>query len=201
MLISKSTKRQLKAMLSENKRLSHNQTPTRIRSIVNQGTAQSNTPMAISTVVRWFNLTDVSASPMTGDMQRWKSEADEPDWGNHNIEDADIYPHPESTYAQYQTGLCACVYVGNRWFAIERPNASVRWAFCSAAAGTGSTLSCYLDEDTNGESVTVNFTLLGGISNLSDGHLTLADGTPIPVMMRDGDWWCIIPIEGTEDCE
>lgn len=27
---------------------------------------------------------------------------------------------------------------------------------------------------------------------------TLTDGVPIPVMKRGGNWWCIIPIEGTK---
>jgi len=78
--------------------------------------------------------------------------------------------------------------------------AGIMWAFCSAVASTGSTLDCYLGKDADGDLVTVNFTLLGGISDLSDGHLSLVDGTPIPVAIRDGAYWCIIPIEGTEDC-
>lgn len=53
----------------------------------------------------------------------------------------------------------------------------------------------------SGGNVSVRFTLLGGISNLSDGHLSLVTGTPIPVMIRGSYWWCLIPIEGTEDCE
>ena len=46
----------------------------------------------------------------------------------------------------------------------------------------------------------VHFTLLAGISNLSSGHLSLVTGTPIPVMQKGDYWYCIIPIEGTEDC-
>lgn len=76
----------------------------------------------------------------------------------------------------------------------------LHFAYCSAEAGEGNTLLCFLDTDTTGTEITVHFTLLGDISDLSDGHLSLVDGTPIPVMIRDGDWWCIIPIEGTEDC-
>jgi len=76
----------------------------------------------------------------------------------------------------------------------------VTWAYCSDTAGTGSSLACYIGADNEGDTVTVYFTLLGGISNLSDGHLSLVDGTPIPIAIRDGEWWCIIPIEGTEDC-
>lgn len=77
----------------------------------------------------------------------------------------------------------------------------IRDAYCKVNAGTGSTLACYLDIDGTGKEVTVHFTLLGGITNLSDAHLSLVDGTPIPVRRRGVEWWCIIPMEGTVDCE
>lgn len=43
----------------------------------------------------------------------------------------------------------------------------------------------------------VFFTLLGGISDMSDGHLSLVEGTRIPVMKWNENYWCIVPIEGT----
>lgn len=84
--------------------------------------------------------------------------------------------------------------------AVRRAGTGIRVAYCKVDAGTGNTLLCYLDTDTTGPEVTVYFQLLGGITNLSDGHLSLVDGAWVPVMYRDGQWWCIIPIEGTEDC-
>ena len=77
-----------------------------------------------------------------------------------------------------------------------------RWAFCKVAAGTGSTLVCYLGTDSGEEAdeITVNFELLN-CSNLSDGHLTLVDGSRIRVAKDGDDWWCVTPIEGSEDCE
>jgi len=78
-------------------------------------------------------------------------------------------------------------------------SSEIRDAYCKVAAGTGNTLVCFLDTDTTGIEITVYFTLLN-CSNLSDGQLSLVDGTPIPVRKRaDGNWWCIIPIEGTEE--
>ena len=77
---------------------------------------------------------------------------------------------------------------------------NVRIAYCKTDAGTGSTLQCFLDTDGSGQEVTVHFQLLGGITNLSDGHLSLVDGTWVPVMAIENEWRCIVPIEGTEDC-
>ena len=159
----------------------------------------ANTQLAISTIIRWFNLTDVSANPMTGTMQRWASEAGTPSWIDHNIIDADIYPHPGNDNSSYSKGLYPCVYVGNQWFVVSGSGGGDRWAFCKVAAGTGSTLACYLGTDETGEEITVNFELLN-CSNLSDGHLTLVDGSRIRVAKDGDDWWCVTPIEGSEDC-
>lgn len=85
----------------------------------------------------------------------------------------------------------------------RRAGTEARWAFCKTAAGTGSTLVCFLDKDGTGKEVTVHFELLGGIENLSDGHLSLVDGSRIRVAKDGSDWWCETPIEGTEekDCD
>lgn len=74
-----------------------------------------------------------------------------------------------------------------------------RWAFCKTVAGEGNTLQCFLDKDNTGEEVTVYFTLLN-CEDLSEGHLSLADGTPIWVAKRADNWWCTTPIEGSGDC-
>ena len=100
-------------------------------------------------------------------------------------------------------GLCYILYkesgTGTKWAVVRYGSTgnSLRWAFCSEDAGSGNTLDCFLDTDETGTQVTVYFKLLN-CSNLEDGHLTLTDGVPIPVMKRAGNWWCIIPIEGTK---
>lgn len=46
----------------------------------------------------------------------------------------------------------------------------------------------------------VYFTLLASAGGINKGHLSLVEGTWIPVMMRNNYYRCIIPLEGTEDC-
>jgi len=79
----------------------------------------------------------------------------------------------------------------------------IRNAFCKAAAGTGSTIACYLDTDGLNEAedneITVTCTLINA-TNLSGCFPTLADGTRMPVW-KDGDtwrslWW----FQGNEEC-
>lgn len=100
-------------------------------------------------------------------------------------------------------GLCFILYketgTGTKWAVVRYGSTgnSLRWAFCSTDFGSDNTLDCFLDTDETGTLVTVYFKLLN-CSNLEDGHLTLIDGVPIPVMKRGGNWWCIIPIEGTQ---
>ena len=87
----------------------------------------------------------------------------------------------------YQNG--AIVYYNNSfWSSLQNEN-----------SGNTPTLGTWWTSASGGN-ISVYFTLLGGISNLSDGHLTLVAGVPIPVYQRQGNWWCSIPIEGTEDC-
>jgi hypothetical protein len=116
----------------------------------------------------------------------------------------------------------------------------IEWAYCAEAAGTGSSILCYIGisaydasfvyskdiiviysnefykslqnenlghTPAEGEWWTVTttgtesvyFDLLGGISNVSDGHLSLVKGSPILVKMRGDYWRCVTPIEGTEE--
>lgn len=105
-----------------------------------------------------------------------------------------------------QSGLYTILWkepgTGTQWAVVRigggsSGGGSVRWAFCAEDAGTGNTLNCFLDTDTTGTEATVYFTLLN-CNHLEDGHLSLTDGVPIPVMQRNEQWWCIIPIEGTE---
>lgn len=103
-----------------------------------------------------------------------------------------------------ESGLCYILWkesgTGTKWAVVRiggGSGGSIRWAFCAEDAGAGNTLDCFLDTDTTGTPVTVHFKLLN-CSSLEDGHFTLTDGVPIPVMQRNEQWWCIIPIEGTE---
>lgn len=79
----------------------------------------------------------------------------------------------------------------------------VRWAFCSAdPEPTATTLTCFLDTDTTGQSITVHFDFLN-CSYIADGQFSFEEGTPITVMLRGSDWYYTVPIEGTEekDCD
>ena len=89
--------------------------------------------------------------------------------------------------------------VGRRVRGITTGGTGIRKAYCKAAAGSGSTIACYLDTDGTGEEVTVTCTLIQA-SNLSSCFPTLADGTMMPVW-KDGDtwrslWW----FQGEEEC-
>ena len=120
---------------------------------------------------------------------------------SHNY--ATVKPDDTTQLISADQGLCYILYkeagTGQKWAVLRYGSTgnSLRWAFCSEDAGSGNTLDCFLDTDETGTLVTVYFKLLN-CSNLESGHFTLTDGVPIPVMKRNGDWWCIIPIEGTE---
>ena len=120
---------------------------------------------------------------------------------SHNY--ATVKPDDPTQLVSADQGLCYILYkeagVGPKWGVVRYGSTgnSLRWAFCSEDAGYGNTLDCFLDTDGTGTLVTVYFKLLN-CSSLDGGHLTLTDGVPIPVMKRAGNWWCIIPIEGTE---
>lgn len=112
-------------------------------------------------------------------------------------------PNDTTQLISADQGLCYILYkesgTGTKWAVVRYGSTgnSLRWAFCAQDMGSGNTLDCFLDTDGTGTLVTVYFKLLN-CSNLEDGHLTLTDGVPIPVMKRGSNWWCIIPIEGTQ---
>ncbi len=120
---------------------------------------------------------------------------------SHNS--ATVKPDDTTQLISADQGLCYILYkeagTGTKWAVVRYGSTgnSLRWAFCSEDAAFGNTLDCYLDTDGTGTLVTVYFKLIN-CSNLEDGHLTLTDGVPIPVMKRSGNWWCIIPVEGTK---
>ncbi len=120
---------------------------------------------------------------------------------SHNY--ATVKPDDTTQLVSADQGLCYILYkeagTGTKWAVVRYGSTgnSLRWAFCSEDAAFGNTLDCYLDNDGTGTLVTVYFKLIN-CSNLEDGHLTLTDGVPIPVMKRTGNWWCIIPVEGTK---
>lgn len=74
-----------------------------------------------------------------------------------------------------------------------------RTAYCKTAAGSGSTIVCYLDTDTTGAEVTVYCYLINE-TNLSGCKPTLTDGQPIPVSYYAGQWRCSWPFTGAQAC-
>jgi len=76
---------------------------------------------------------------------------------------------------------------------------SIHKAYCKNAAGAATTIVCFKDTDTTGDEITVNCTIVGG-TYLNDCAPRLVDGTPIDVVYRNGQWDCIWPFIGGQDC-
>jgi hypothetical protein len=166
----------------------------------------ANTQNAIATIVRWFNLTSVAADPMTGTMQRWDPDAGPAAWVDHNLTGKDVYAHPESEFGNYSEGLCPCVFVGGRWWAVTpfndpaKAGAGVHNAFMKADATAGLTDDCWLDVDDPGsDTIEVNFPIAGG-SDLNEALPRLADGDLVSVWDDGGTWRAIMTFQGSEDC-
>jgi len=78
----------------------------------------------------------------------------------------------------------------------------IRTAYCIDNAGTGSTINCYLDEDSSeSEAVTVYCRLFEGASNLSDCAPRLMSHDPIDVFYDGTQWRCLYPFTYTEACD
>ena len=75
----------------------------------------------------------------------------------------------------------------------------IRKAYAAAAAGAGTTISCYLDEDGVGDPVTVYCEIAGG-SALNAAIPRLADGDMICVWKDGDDWRSIMTFQTSEDC-
>jgi len=76
---------------------------------------------------------------------------------------------------------------------------AIRKAYAAAAAGSGSTISCYLDEDGVGSPVTVYCEIAGG-SALNAASPLLADGDMICVWDDNGTWRAIQTFDNTGEC-
>jgi len=77
---------------------------------------------------------------------------------------------------------------------------SVRLAYPVNDAGSGSTISCRLDNVLTGDIVTVSCSIFGG-SDLSEASPLLNnDGNPIFVSSISGQFWCISPFDIVEEC-
>lgn len=79
---------------------------------------------------------------------------------------------------------------------------TIHKAFAKAAAGTGSTIVCYLNEDTGEEEdeITVTCEIVDG-ADLNEAAPRLNDGTLLWVTYDNGTWRHVgLPFNGTEDC-
>ena len=83
---------------------------------------------------------------------------------------------------------------------IGNKRAMVHVAYCKDDAGSGSTITCYLDVDSTGEEITVNCHICGG-SALNAAVPRLADGDEMLVSLMDGNWYCLTVFQTTEDCD
>jgi len=72
-------------------------------------------------------------------------------------------------------------------------------AFCNAAAGIGSTISCHLDTDTTGTLITVTCEICGGAAlNAAFPRLEIGDRI---FVIQDGSTWRALQIfQATETC-
>jgi hypothetical protein len=66
----------------------------------------------------------------------------------------------------------------------------IRRAYAATAATAASTLTCYLDTDNTGSTVTVNFTVYG-TANLSEAVPRLVDGSVVFVMLIGASYYCV----------
>jgi hypothetical protein len=76
-------------------------------------------------------------------------------------------------------------------------------AFVKTAPGAVTTVDCFLREDTTGDEVTVNCSVIGGSGSekLNDAVPRLVDGSLIFVQKFGTDYWCISPFIATDDCD
>lgn len=76
--------------------------------------------------------------------------------------------------------------------AVRFINSNEHIAYCKTDAGEGNTLVCYLDTDTTGEEITVNFPFIFGTNNLEDCVPLLKDGDPVLVgkIVGKSGWYC-----------
>ncbi len=82
---------------------------------------------------------------------------------------------------------------------IPKTTGGDRKAFCKTDAGAATTLTCFLDTDTTGEEVEVQFTIAGG-GNLEDCIPRLTDGLLIFVENFGGTWYHKPPMQKSKDC-
>jgi len=80
-----------------------------------------------------------------------------------------------------------------------RRSAGIRIAYCKNAAGTGSTIDCYLDTDGTGTEVTVTC-LLSRTSNLNAAFPLLQDGDAINIWNNAVTWTSLQTFIGSEAC-
>ena len=89
----------------------------------------------------------------------------------------------------------------SRWIGLPLRQANAdrpRLAYCSAAAGAGSTIAATLDH-TTGTAITVTCNISGG-SALNAAVRRLADNDPIIVTKIGGTWYCTEGFQTSEDC-
>lgn len=103
----------------------------------------------LSSVIRWFYITNVGVSSMTGTQKVWDETSSQ--WITHNITDADIYPQPGTQISDYSAGsYYPCVFVGGRWFAIlggSSGGQSVQYALITQTLEYNDPLkNCYIVE-------------------------------------------------------
>jgi len=122
---------------------------------------------------------------------------------------------PELNYVRHLTAgdlIAAFQYLddegANRWcgMPLRQYNSDrTRMAYCKNDAGTGKTITCFLDTDTVGTEITVHCSIARGGTNLNEAIPLLKDGDPIFVQkINDGtnDYWrCVgVPFMLKENC-
>lgn len=168
---------------------------------------QSSIPRFMEDVgVQWFNLTNVTTNPMIGTMQIFDPNAGPPAWVDHNLIDVDVYRHPYNVTGNllanfYVEGLCACVWIGGRWWAVNSNNsgAGVHKAFLNEDAPAATSISCKLDLGITGIDISVLCEISGG-GNLDEAVPRLKSDGKIFVSKLGQQWHCLTVFQGAKTC-
>jgi len=77
---------------------------------------------------------------------------------------------------------------------------TIRKAYAKADAGTGKTITCYLDTDATGDEITVNVEIANGGANLNASSPLLEDGDMIHVIKDGVTWRAVQTFDATGTC-
>lgn len=145
----------------------------------------------------------------TLDATEWSDTAGDPKFDDKDTTSVEVLNlaefDPEATYVAQLTAndLIAAWEMTDdegtsRYIGVpfRKDSSGIRKAYCKTDAGAGSTIVCYLDEDSTGDEITVNCTIVGGSGTtpvLQDCLPFLNDGQEVIVSKINEDWILLYP--------